>query len=356
MGVVELAGNHYDMGQQHGSRLFHHRPALLGLISDHREKIKSYDAEVSSKLIHEAMRVMEDHSPQTLDMIHGIADGFRVAREDVYSLLMGSYLEDRLSAPFKFRNADDGCTTWAISKGEETESKTLLVKNRDYLITHRSLQVLFRCKPEGRIPYLSVNSVSACNVFSSGMNAEGLAIADTRVPSADAGPGLPRYSLMMHVLENFHSVGEVVGYLRSVPRMGGGNLIFADRYGNIGSAEIGYENFDLLQREHGFLVCTNHFEGPALRKRYRPKDPLQEQSSRKRFEKVSRDLLSSAADVNPNLAFTLMSYHGDGFAICNHGGPDGTATISSAIFIPEKRGLFYCGGFPCSEPYQWISL
>jgi isopenicillin-N N-acyltransferase-like protein len=351
-----MAGNYYDMGQQHASKLFHHRAALLSLISDHREKIKSYDAEISSKLIHEAMRVIEDHSPQTLDMIRGIADGFRVAEKDVLWLLMDSYIEDQLSPPLRTRDADDGCTTWVISKGNGEERKTLLAKNRDYLISHRSLQIIFRCKPEGGIPYLCVNSVGACNVFSSGMNAEGLAIADTRVPSADAGPGLPRYSLMMHVLENFHSVDEVVGYLRSVPRMGGGNLIFADRYGNIGSAEIGYENLDVLQREKGFLVCTNHFEGPTLRKRYRPKDPLQEQSSKKRFEKVSRDLLSSAADADPNFAFTLMAYHGDGFAICNHEGPDGTATISSTVFIPEKRGLFYCEGFPCSQSYQWISF
>ncbi len=56
---------------------------------------------------------------------------------------------------------------------EEQEDRILLAKNRDYLISHRELQVIFRCKPDKGDEYFSVNSMGACNVFSSGMNRKG---------------------------------------------------------------------------------------------------------------------------------------------------------------------------------------
>jgi predicted choloylglycine hydrolase len=357
--IVDLTGSHYEMGQQHGLKLLRYRPALLGLIADYQEKVNSYLQQDITEIVEEISDVLCVHSPQTLDMIHGIADGFEVSRRDILSMMMGSYIEDRLAPLSGLPFQEDGCTSWAISKEKARQDKVLLAKNRDYLVSHRPLQVIFRCKPEGGHRYLSINSIGACNVFSSGMNTEGLTIADTRVPSMDVGPGLPRFSLMMHILENFRSVNEVINYLTSVPRMGGGNLIFADAKGAIGRAEIGYEGLGILQESAGFLVCTNHFEEPSMQEKYRKRNETEEKDSKWRFDKVFESLVAADENMDSDLAAKLMAYHDERFAICHHRNSkqlDETTTISSTIFLPERRGFYFCEGFPCTDPFYWISF
>jgi predicted choloylglycine hydrolase len=359
--IVDLTGNHYEMGQQHGVKLLRYRPALLSLISDFQEKVRISLQQEIGEIVEEISDVLRVHSLQTLEMIQGIADGFEVSWKDILSMMVGSYVEDRSAPRSGLQSLDGGCTSWALSIEKAQKHKVFLAKNRDYLISHKPLQVIFRCKPEGRHNYFSINSMGACNVFSSGINAEGLAIADTRVPSIDVGQGLPRFSLMMHILENFSFVDEVIDYLPSVPRMGGGNLIFADASGLIGKAEIGHENLDIdvLQEKAGFLVCTNHFEGLSMQEKYRRGNEAEAEHSQWRFQEVSKNLLNVGKDMDLNRAIDLMSFHGEKYAICNHGFSNGSkdiATISSAIFFPGKRGFYYCEGFPCSTPYHWISF
>lgn len=357
--IVDLSGNHYEMGGQHGLKLLHYRSALLHLMRAYQEKVNTLLWEDMDETIETVREVLSNHSPETLDMISGIADSYEVSRQDLLSMMMGSYVEDRLALSSTLKCQDSGCTTWGISIKKVQEDRVLLAKNRDYLVTHGPLQVLFRCSPEKGYKYLSVNSLGACNVFSSGMNIEGLAIADTRVPSIDVGPGLPRFSLMMHILEQFSSVREVIDYLKSVPRMGGGNLIFADAKGEVGKAEVGYEGLGLSQKNEGFLVSTNHFEDTLMKRKYRKREEAEERQSIERSGEVSKTLSNSEKEMDPNQAIDLMSFHGETFAICNHGvrtEREETATISSAIFLPVKRGFYYCEGFPCSMPFHWISF
>jgi predicted choloylglycine hydrolase len=357
--IIELSGNHYEMGRQHGMKLLQYKSALLNLMADYQAKVNPHLWQGRDEAMESIRDLLSDHSPQTLDMISGIADGFQVSSRDLLSMMMGSYMEDRLALPSGLECQDGGCTTWALSIKKVQEDRVLLAKNRDYLISHGPLQVIFRCSPEKGYKYLSVNSVGACNVFSSGMNIEGLAIADTRVPSIDVGPGLPRFSLMMHILEQFTSVKEVTDYLRSVPRMGGGNLIFADAKGEVGKAEVGYEGLGLSQKNEGFLACTNHFEDTWMKGKYRKREEAEEKHSIERFQEVSKTLSNSEKEMDPNQAIDLMSFHGETFAICNHGlrtEREETATISSVIFLPVKRGFYYCEGFPCSMPFHWISF
>jgi isopenicillin-N N-acyltransferase like protein len=52
------------------------------------------------------------------------------------------------------------------------------------------------------------------------MNSKGLAVADTFVASKDLGFGIPRYSLMMNILEKFDTVQDAIQYFHTVPHTG----------------------------------------------------------------------------------------------------------------------------------------
>jgi hypothetical protein len=112
--IIDLVGSHYEMGQQHGLKLLRYRPAILGLIEDYQERTREYPNEDIRAMVDEISHVLQVHSPQTLDMIHGIADGFEVSGRDMLSMMMGSYIEDRLAPLSKLSFQEDGCTSWAI--------------------------------------------------------------------------------------------------------------------------------------------------------------------------------------------------------------------------------------------------
>ncbi len=113
--IIELTGSHYEMGKQHGQKLLHYRSAISDLIEAHRKKIETVPQGTISEIMKEMRDVLSLHSPQTLDMIHGIADGFGLSRNDLLSMMIGSYYEDKLTSLEEKGSHEDGCTTWAYS-------------------------------------------------------------------------------------------------------------------------------------------------------------------------------------------------------------------------------------------------
>jgi len=359
MRVVDLTGTHYDMGYQHGIKLAQYRQALLGLIEEYRRIVSILPWERVEDILRDVTDLLHLHSPQTLDMLRGLSDAFSVPMKDLLGIRLRGYMEDRAAAFSNVEVQDAECTAWALSNPEAHQEKTLVAKNRDTLVSNRDLQAVFRCTPEKGYAYFTLNSIGSCNAPSCGMNAEGLAIVDTRVTSTDVGLGIPRFTLMMHILEQFTSVKEVIDFLRSVPRMGGGSLVFADANGEIAKAEVGFRNLEVQHQDAGFVACTNHFESGSTRATYRRKSEESERDSQWRLATVSRELSRMEKTLDSHAAMRLMSLHGERHSICRHESPDkpnGTATISSVVFIPERHGFHCCQGYPCTMPFHWIAF
>lgn len=359
MFVVELTGSHYDMGYQHASTLARHRQALLGLIDEYRRMVSVLPAGMVEDILRDVTDLLHLRSPQTLEMLRGLSDGFSVSPKDLLGIRLRGYMEDRAAAFTHVEEQDAECTAWALSSPGAHQEKTLIAKNRDTLVSNRDLQAVFRCTPEKGYAYFSLNTFGSCNAPSCGMNAEGLAIVDTRVTSTDVGLGIPRFTLMMHILEQFRSVEESIAFLRSVPRMGGGNLVFADAKGKIAKAEVGFENLDVAHHDAGFVACANHFEAPSTRPTYRRKSEERERDSAWRLATVKQKLSRREESFDAQAAIKLMSLHGERYSICRHEPPGkatATATISSVLFLPERRGFYYCQGYPCSMPFHWIAF
>ena len=359
MRVVDLTGTHYDMGYQHGIKLAQYRQALLGLIEEYRRIVSILPWERVEDILRDVTDLLHLHSPQTLDMLRGLSDAFSVPMKDLLGIRLRGYMEDRAAAFSNVEVQDAECTAWALSNPKAHQEKTLIAKNRDTLVSNRDLQAVFRCTPEKGFAYFTLNSIGSCNAPSCGMNVEGLAIVDTRVTSRDVGPGIPRFTLMMQILEQFTSVKEVIDFLRSVPRMGGGNLVFADAKGKIAKAEVGFQNLEVQHKDAGFVACANHFEAPSTRTTYRKKSDDSERDSRWRLATVNRELSRMEETLDSHAAMRLMSLHGERYSICRHGSPGqatGTATISSVLFIPERHGFYCCQGFPCTMPFDWIGF
>jgi isopenicillin-N N-acyltransferase-like protein len=356
--LISIRGTHYEMGRQHGLQVVHLRPLIVEAIEARFAQIESDNPDEGfESLVRKTAQVLREVDPPILEMIRGQAEALGLDFDVLLRYDLVSYLRDDLLT--RRAMANEGCTTWAAVGSATADGKPLLAKNRDYRSEHLPLQVLVTATPAVGYRYIYGSSAGSPGVFQSGMNERGLAVADTHVCSTDIGPGLPDYSLMMHILEEHDTVRSALDYLSSVPRMGRNNLVLADAGGDLAVVELGYHHFAIVKAQNGIVVNTNHFVSPILKESFVDCTlPPLKGNSFHRYDLVRRELEAARGSIDVAFAQRLMATHADPLAsICRHlelGGH--SATIATTIYQPARRALRFCHGYPCQSPYHTITL
>lgn len=349
MRVIALQGDHLQMGFQHGQQVLDIRPLIVDAID---RRLAVLDGKPISGLLDELRKVWASEACSTLDMLAGMAKALDLDAERLFRYAVASYLEDSLRAATQV----DGCTVWAASGPATANRTSILTKNRDYSLGHLALQALALATPQRGYRYLYVTSAGSPGVFSSGMNEQGFAIADTHVPSSDLGPGLPRYILMMDLLEQHASVASALEHLVRIPQMGGGNLVLADAGGEMAVFECGHSFGGVVSSSNHFVVATNHFITASLRGHYlKGFGGQMDDESESRYRAITQRLSECWGNLNSDRARQIMASHGE-VAICRHQSFGSSGTISNVLFFPAERSLLYCNGRPCESPYVRYSL
>ena len=352
--VSNLSGNPRSIGQQHGEQVADLRPQILSAIRIRLAELNQAGTNESLG-VKEVARVWEKYAASTLEMLLGMAEALDLNWEEFFTYTIASFL----SGSKKQALQDNGCTTWAANQKITCSGAPLLVKNRDHDPGHQPLQCLARVQPEQGYPYLYLTSAGSPGVYSSGINDQGLAVADTYVPSKDIGPGIARYSLMMDLLEKFSSVQDATDYLYTLPHFGDGSVILADARGELAVFEIAHSKQAVRKSSEGFLVSTNHFSAQELCTRWIDSDtPGLQGNSLERRRRVENALRSAGRPIDIAWCQTMMAQHGNALnAICRHSEIDAnTVTISSIIFLTEQKGLFVANGLPCQQPFEWYQI
>lgn len=352
--VLNLSGNPYSIGQQHGEQVADLRPQIMASMRVRLAELnqQSTDQSFDAKVV---TRIWEKYAPSTLEMLLGMVEALNLDWEEFFTYTIASFLSGYRKQALQ-RN---GCTTWAANQNFTRTDAPLLVKNRDHFPDHQPLQCLARVQPEQGYPYLCLTSAGSPAVYSSGINSQGLAVADTYVASNDIGPGIARYSLMMDLLEKFASVQDATNSLYTLPHFGDGTVILADARGELAVFEIAHSKQAVRKSYEGFLVSTNYFTAPEMSMRWVDREPPHLQgNSQERYRQVENALRSGRGQVDIPWSQTLMSKHGGGLsAICRHAEIDAQAvTISSVIFLPEQAGLYVANGLPCQTPFEFFQL
>jgi isopenicillin-N N-acyltransferase-like protein len=356
--TLNLQGDHYTMGRQHGLQVRGLRPLIVEAIEARFSQIEQYGPDTRFEaLLQETHELLQDIDAPLLDMIRGQAEALDFEFDTLLRYDLVTYLYDDLLT--RKPPSSEGCTTWAATGSAATGEQPILVKNRDYRLGHLPLQVVIHATPEAGHRYVFSGSAGSPGVFCAGINQAGLAVADTHVCSTDLGPGLPDYALMMHLLEAHDSVSSALDYLRSVPRLGRNNLVLADAQGHLAIFEIGHRNYGTFQTHDGTLVNTNHFVSAELQGCYVDISPPPKRgNSFRRYEKVTRELNAAFGQIDVPFAQRLMATHDGPLAsICRHPleGID-SATISTSIFLPAQRTMLFCHGLPCQGQYDDFAL
>jgi isopenicillin-N N-acyltransferase-like protein len=355
--TLTLQGDHHTMGLQHGRQVQDLRP-LIGQAMESRFRQIAEDGQDAQfeELVLQTAELLHRVDAPLQDMVRGQAEALAFEFETLLRYSLVSYLRDDLLTR---RPAPDGCTTWAATGSAAAERQPILAKNRDYRPEHLPLQIVARATPSTGYRYVYSGSAGSPGVFSAGINQAGLAVADTHVSSTDLGPGLPDFSLMMHILEQHDSVAAALDYLRAVPRLGRNNLVLADAGGHLAVFEIGHRAYGQRETADGVLVNTNHFVSPEMEAAFVEIEPAGAQgSSFARHRKTAGALEAGWGWIDVPFAQRLMASHDGPLAsLCRH--PEEgleVTTVSTSIFLPARRLMLFCHGLPCRGRYDEFRL
>jgi hypothetical protein len=293
--------------------------------------------------------------PEILAEIAGLARGFGLGEAALLDYLHAATALDLVA---RDGPPAEACTAFALTAGRGA----LLAKNRDYRAEHVPIQKVMRHRDPawGGREILVLGSLGSPGCFSSGLNSDGLALADTASRTSDLGVGLHRYFLMTLLLVRCADVAEALSLIRTTPHTGSGLLILADAQGAVAAVELGHRAIGFEHLSSGRVGRTNHFLTPRMA----PANLATAATAASRLNSEGRwpalrQGLSALPEPPDVLAVgRLLARHADaeGPAFCRHGGRDAAATIAGAIWLTAERRLLACHGPPCSTPWWRYGL
>lgn len=351
------------MGRQHAQGALHLRPDVAAWVEAALEQHPLEDP-VTAQHLDEVLDGWQRLTPGTLDQITGMAEVYELSVRGMLTAVLATYLDSLEQTP----GPPDGCTAFAISGAHP-----LLVKNRDNDRRFLRMQTVLRASPAHGHGWLALSTAGAPAVHSSGMNTEGLCVADTHVSSTDVGPGVPRFSAMMHLLEQCTTTDEALDYLLATPQMGLGTLTLLDADGRVAVVECAYSGSVVLpgapemESDVGAVFATNHFVSSGLSSSLiEPVSGTPGANSRARWAVVGDALTGGAMGTTVSTAAVrgLAASHVTGAgapgteqgSVCQHGPGLRAETISTVIYDPVERRMDLCLGHPCSEPFTRLSF
>ncbi|MBC7258986.1 MAG: hypothetical protein H5T65_07035 [Chloroflexi bacterium] len=360
MRVLTLEGTPYEMGLQYGALPGPLRQFVVARIYRRLRRLVPHPQ--TEAWYAEVLALLEHEAEGFLQYVQGQTDGLGIERDVLLRFSLASYLEDRAQASAAVA---EGCTAWAARPDWTETGQPLLAKNRDQNLEQLGLQCVVRARPTSGYPYVGVTALGWPGLASSGLNAAGLAVADTHVPSTDLGPGLPRWWMMVCILERCRTVGEALDYLTAAPRLGNGNLVLADAQGAIAVFEEGHAHFGIRtpEDEQGYLVASNHFVTDLLRNRCRLEGLGKKGDTLARKARMEAALAEAKGVVSPSWARVIMSSADGTGALCWQDPERHCGTISTVIVSPAtgtiwvRHGWMWHGRFRrfVMSDFQWAN-
>jgi len=295
------------------------------------------------------------HCGEELAEMTGVAEGFGIARRDLFDFLhLGIVADLAGSGGAQTAAAGDGCSAWAVSGSEEGPA---LGKNRDFRGEHAGLQRVFLHSdpawPGGR-RVLCVGSLGAPGAYSSGMNSDGLALADTAVATSDHGVGWPRYFLMTRLLARHATVAAALADIRGLTHAGGGALVLADAGGALAAVDLGHGKVQVETGDAAWIARTNHFAPGSVAGA--PDSADSSADSEGRLATLQRVLRTGQRSLAV-LRQVMASHNSEGAAgLCRHAGGGDSRTLSGAVFACRERLLYFCPGNPCETGWLHYAI
>ena len=226
--IVEVIGTHFEMGLQYGSACPEIRDMIriMGqLLETDLEKLKTLSASY--------LPAIQGYDPDLMDEIRGIAEGAKVAIEEI--VLLNAWYEMSI---FNAATALAGCTSFA-AKGESTVDGRLIIgQNWDMGPALEDMLVLLKMRPDNGAKILALTSAGALGLI--GLNSAGISVDGNLLMHKDyVSPGdFVPHNVISRKTMSSKNLGKVISAIVSAKRGPAVHQLFGSSQGDVIGIEV----------------------------------------------------------------------------------------------------------------------
>ena len=330
--IIHVKGNHYEVGHQIGTRL---KENLLNEVN-HLKSRSDWDKLRANGALF--LAYSRKHLPEYIEEYQGAADALGIELEELFPTIC-----EELFYPEFFKGCSD-----LIASGDVTEDGSVLVAHNNDTEPGPVTIIHYQVTGEPEILAVGYGGLG----ISVGYNSAGISLTGNQVDSTDIRVGVPRMLLVRKILAA-KRIGEAIDAAIMEQRASNYNQVIADANGEIYSIEGSATDYEAIYAVDGYLVHTNHYVSPRMRKfeLY----PNQITGSIVRYNRATRLMKGSLGHITvENLMQFLRDHVNLPYSICRHG--EEIKTTFSVIINLTTMKMLLAPGNPCEVEYSEYSF
>ena len=345
--IVEVSGNHYEMGLQYG-KACPEIPSMLemtyGLFGG-REKIREF----LEKTLPIYLSHAEQYAPEIVEEMKGMAEGAGLAFEDILFL--------NITYEISVESVMGGCTSFAASKEVTINGKQIAGQNIDHIEHWTDYLILLKMKPNDGPEVLAITA-NGCLTLT-GINSAGISVNMNLLrnnESMEPKGGVPTHIILRKILMS-ETLGEAIYAIASAEGRSPKNYLVTSVNEGIIDVESTMTDVDIQYPFDGILTHANHFKT----ERFKSNDlaPILVPDSYIRSPRMFRLMEEHRGNISVDLMKQFFQDHSNyPNAICRHQNPKGLLPISrimktliSIISCPGDQKVYIAAGNPCETEY-----
>ncbi len=335
--VIHVKGSHYEVGFQIGTQL------KANLLQEVAEMKKQPDWKKLRGEAELCLQYSKKYMPEYVTEIKGAADAAGLELEDLFPTIC----EEIGSDGYEYTN---GCSDLIASNDVTADGSVLAAHNNDTSVSSQDSVTVIHYQVDGEPEIVAVGYGGLG--ISVGYNSSGISLTGNQLDSNDMRAGVPRMLLVRKILAAGR-IGEAIDAAVLKHRASNYNQLITDSNGEIYSIEGSATDYAPLYSTDGYLVHTNHYVAPWMRKfEY---DPSRISCSIVRYNRGVRLLKSSLGKITVEKLGEFLSDHvNHPDSICRHGLR--VKTTFSIIINLSNLTMLLAKGNPCEVKYNEYRL
>jgi len=351
--IIELKGNHYDMGVVHGRALAREIRANLNLYYDMVKGLTALEPDSCLARAGRYIDTLETKTPELLEEMHGIAKGAQVTLEEILFLNARSELMS-MSAESGVTSGE--CTTIGLAARRTRGGNPIIAQNWDWHERVRHTTAVFRSNPTDGPA--AVFYAEAGQVGKIGFNENGVGVVFNFLTTGEVSYALPVHVLLRMIL-NAKDAVEATAMIKGADRGGTVHFLIGDRSGHIRGLELTPQEAIEFRPEDGVIHHTNHYCDPKLSEKDAGR--LLMVDTTVRYDRAAALISAREQWDNQSLSEIFSDHDNHPASICRHvraSDPEflHMVTVASIIIDLAARKMLISCGQPCKSAYREIAL
>ncbi len=345
--IVEVSGNHYEMGYQYGVAC----PEISKMVDMTHQMFGGRDKTgiLLKKFVPLYLTATEKYAPEVVEEIKGMAAGANVNFEDIFFL----NITYEISVP----SVMEGCTSYAAG-GEATHNgKVIAGQNFDYIKPWDDFVLLLKMNPSQGPRFMAVTAAGCLGLL--GISSAGMSVNLNLLRNKNSltpHNGVPTHVILRKIFMS-ENIGEAITAIATAEGRSAKNYLLTTGQGDIINIETTTNDLDIQYAERGIYTHANCFKAD----RFKSTDvaslffPDAYVRSQRLFQLMERHHGSISVDVMKQI---LQDHNNYPDSICRHPNPRAPLpigkimkTVASIISCPKEQKVHISLGNPCENDY-----